>query len=53
MGGLEIKIGTQTPCFGDHGPATRNSNNKIFSNLTSRGGAGAKEGMNETHCNRI
>ena len=39
--------------FGDHGPATRNSNNKIFSNLTSHGSAGAKEGMNETHCNRI
>jgi hypothetical protein len=30
MGGLEITIGTQTPGFGDHSPATRNSNNKIF-----------------------
>jgi hypothetical protein len=30
MGGLENTIGTQTPGFGDHSPAARNSNNKIF-----------------------
>jgi hypothetical protein len=30
MGGLEITIGAQTQGFGDHNPATRNSNNKIF-----------------------